>query len=519
MNTQPTPPVIPRTTFVGVETKFQLDPDPIEVRGTIPAGLTVTDGFLVGTPRSAGISDIQVTSKTGVFIFRIFVLLKVELNPAVNTPEELTKEFINSILKKEGWSDAPASVTRTVAEMFSAMTSYTSARMNRAYEDAFVNTARSAVAIRAGAIASGSRVSRKQSAKILVELEMDLKDSEETTTIPPMTQFYAGSLMLYNKQPITLKHNDIKIVSLYEGKVTVMQQPGLSTPFQTYITYEGGFSVEDSSVEIFLGDKQLKRVTNALWANEHAFEDSTAPNGRAHFIFGRKVNPTEKDVVLIKYIITKGAELNGQKITSVVRTNACSCTGKILTPLEGGVNEFPTSYYKTNLKPSTSRVAPAVSKAQLRSLSLGYAGVKNAVVIAQHELDGKDSNVLYVSAIAAYPWSDTDKARYLDYIKSNAFYGPTFKWLEPKVTKIDIEISVFTKGYVDRGDVGQAVSSLFTEEFGSNIYYSDVIEAVKSIKNVDYVEVDGNFPADVGLTECLNLNKLIIHLDQSRRKQ
>lgn len=464
--------------------------------GSLPSGITMTaSGLLSGTPAALGsytfavsVADSSVPQQTSFKAYTLTVLDLITLSDTTVDQGQFVAQFQNRLATTQTWSAGLTTQTsQTLIEYISAVGTFITAKIVRAVEDSFPETAQSDSAIRSIANMQGLRIARMLPATMQVTAT-----SASLQVIPPFTQWSAGGYSWFNAQPITLQPNVAQTVTLKEGRVVQNQLSGLGTDLQAYITAEDAFSVSDQDVVVSINSQNLNKVFGPLWnyPGVKAYTDLTLNDGRAVLQFGSQgygAVPGVNDIVDVVYAVTQGATVNGANLAGVrVSCNPLpTINATAVSNPSGGADTKPVVAYKNFAAGSFGTYSSGVTKAQYQALVNNYPGIIDASTQAQREINPsalKWMNVIRVSALTTSPWNQQQVQDFLNYMQNITMYTTKFIWQDPVKVERDVEIEIYCFNSVNslsdvENNVASAITNLFSPRPGilmTDFFLSDL---------------------------------------------
>lgn len=492
------------------------------VSGSLPPGLVLlNNGTINGTPTTLGVYSVVIsvsdatvpTPNQSVVTFRLTALDVIDLSNITVDQEQFVQQLSDTLAVKSAWTTGITTQTsQTLIELVAAIGTFATARILRAKEDAFVETAQSDSAILANASSQGLRLGRKLPASATASIVSPVDDA-----ISPYTQFSGAGLSWFNPEQIVLRANVPATIVLYEGQVRRVQIQGLGTNLQTWASPEDGFTVSDQHVQVALNGVTLYKTFEGLWnypqiagagTQQLAFADRTLSNGRLLVQFGSQgygAVPGVNDTVLVTYAVTQGDTTNALTTlsSSVSAIGYPAITADFTSNPTGGASQRPSVAYKNFGAGTFGTFSSGVTKAQYRAVVNNYPGIVDTVTLAQREVNPQDlawMNVVRVSALTTSAWNQAQIRAYLDYCQTQTMYSTYMVWVAPVPVDVNVDLSVYCYNSVpSTAAVRQAVTSAITKLFSArpgllmtNFYESDLIETAKNAApgQISYVVVN-----------------------------
>ena len=480
--------------------------------GSLPAGLSLaTDGLVTGSATTIGIYNFYVTAtdslgETHFSLFQFTVMNLIDLSDVTVDQAQFVQQFEESLVQQGSWSTGLTTQTsQTLIELISAIGTFTTAKIVRAREDAFPETAQSDSAILAIANMQGLRLSRKLPATVPVTLR-----SPVTLTIDPYTQFSGAGYSWFNTQQINLVANTPKPTILKQGEVKQVSVTGRGTDLQTWVSVEDSFAVSDQDVRVAVNGTTIHKAFGGLWnfKDLNACADTTLSDGRLTIQFGSNgygAVPGVNDVVQIDYAITLGSAANAvsTKDAKITCATLGTLTGTIDDSPSGGADEKSVLAYKNFSSGTFGTYSSAVTKSQYQAIVNNYPGIVDAVTQAQREVNPgalEWMNIIRVAGLTNSPWTQTQIEDFVTYAESVTMYSTKFVWQNPVPVDRIVDVSVFCFNSVSStsaiaASVKNALEKLFSARPGllmTNFYTSDLIETAMRAApgQISYVEVN-----------------------------
>ncbi len=407
--------------------------------------------------------------------------------------EDFIRQFNEELSKSGVWKgELVTQTSQSLIEFISTVGTFDQARVLRASEDAYAETAQSDDAILAIAQMQGLRLTRKGPAAITVELQSDSGE----VTVPPYTQFMVGGTNYFNREQLVIDAPNT--YTLYQGFIKSVVTTGLSTDYQAFVgpTVDDAFRISDEDVQVRINGALLPKSFGVLWnyKGSPGYADLTMPDGRLLIQFGNTrfgSVPYVNDVVVITYAVTEGADGNNEVlIDKPVFTDAVpSVSGKVLENPTGGTNEKPITVYKNVSSGSFGTYESSVTRPQYIAAVSTYPGIVDAVTQAQREIDPMDlqwMNVIRVTALTSSPWTQRQKKDFLRRMQDITMYAPRFFWVDaiPVDRDIEVEVYFFNTAILSEGQAKaeKAIIDLLAPKPGilmTNHFESDIDTAIK----------------------------------------
>lgn len=430
--------------------------------------------------------------------------MTLSLAPLTQDFSQFVTEFETYLVNQPTWKGQLTTMTsQTIIELIAAVGAFNQGRLTRAYEDAFSETAQSNDAIYAITQMQGLRMSRKLPASMTVNIV-----SAIDVTLNPLTQFTCSGQYYFNKEQINLVANSPLNIFLYQGQVQTFAMNGLGSERQTFMSEEDSFTVSDQDVRVFVNNTLIDKSFGALWnyRNLPAYGDLTTNDGRLLIVFGNLqfgTVPQITDTVIIQYPVTTGADGSSQALLgrNISIDGLPEVTGTATSNPTGGGDEPPVETYKNLASGAFGTYESAVTKSQYLATVGVYPGIIDSVTQAQRDINPMAlewMNVMRVSGLTQTPWTQQQKAAYIDYLQKVTMYAVRFVWQDPIPVPRDVVLTAycFNSAVLSKvkSDIILAIQTLFGPRPGllmTNFYESDLDGIAKSAGQgaVSYVVV------------------------------
>ena len=443
--------------------------------------------------------------------------------------EQFRSDFEQYLAQKKSWKGNLTTMTgQTLIELVAALGAFDQTKINRAFEDAFAETAISDEAIRACAVMQGIRMTRKLPAEVTVQLT-----APRGTIIPVYSQFSCAGYGLFNRDVLQFLTGDgdtsTITCTLYQGDVYTYYINGDGSNLQAWLSEEDSFVVSDQDVLVSINGQSIPVSYSGLWnfRNQPACMDLSTSDGRLLIQFGtNRMNTTRQssdgivddelieevtygtvpsinDIVTITYAVTDGESGNNyvMKDSKVTIDGFSEVEGTAVSNPVYGSNEKSTLTYKNNTASSFGTYGSAVTKSQYSAIVNTYPGVIDAITQAQREINPGNvqyMNVIWVTGVTNQPWDEQKKKEFCDWCQQQSMYSTRFVWVD--ATKVSRKVSIRCYCYnsavlsdvVD--NVKAAITKLFEPRPGilmTDFYKSDIINcALQADSNISYVLLD-----------------------------
>lgn len=444
--------------------------------------------------------------------------------------DQFRANFEDYLKTKSAWKGNLTTMTgQTLIELVSALGAFDQAKIMRAYQDAFTETAVSDDAIRACAIMQGVRMTRKTPAQITAQLT-----APRGLVIPAYSQFECAGYTFFNRDAIEFatgeEDTSTMTVLLFQGEVQSFEITGNGKDLQAWISNDDNFTVSDRDVAVWINDESIPISYAGLWnfRGQPACMDLTTSSGRLILQFGTsklvssdesiplgedEVDLTQNlfygsvpginDVVKILYATTQGESGNNYVTLNkeISIDGFASVSGKAMGNPIYGANEKSTLTYKNNTASSFGTYGSAVTKAQYSAIVNTYPGVIDAITQSQREINPAKleyMNVIWVTGVTNEPWDELKKQEFCEWCQNQSMYSTRFVWVDATEVKRTVSIRCYCYNSATLTDVEanvkNAINALFEPRPGilmTDIYRSDIINAaLKSDANISYVILD-----------------------------
>ena len=405
----------------------------------------------------------------------------------------------------DSWIDLLTAATGTaLIELSATAAGFGIFAVERAFQEAFPDTAMLDSSIYAAARLLGARIARKLPASCTVSVT---KPADGLAyTIPAYSQFTFPGGTMFNRQAIVFSTTQtIQNVTLYKGSINTLYLNGLGTDFQLFISSDAGFTVSDADVQVTVSNVVIPVVTDGLWhyqatvdaatnttINKPAVQDRTTKDGQLELNFGDSVYGTSPDAgapVVILYAVTDGASGNNASFTGTQLTYDAYSTVVATTGLSGGADELPASVYQ--------RVAPPVSAAQGRAstyneynaIAVTYPGVLDARIQGQNLIAPTRPDfmaVLRCCLLTSTSWTSTQLADFLAWMKQRSQSPMNYWTVSPVPYQFNISANIYCNATADLNSVQQnvqnALQALTAAKYGilgGTQYLNDIHVAIR----------------------------------------
>lgn len=443
--------------------------------------------------------------------------------------EQFVSDFEAYLKQKQAWKGNLTTMTgQTLIELVAALGAFDQAKISRAFQDCFAETAVSDEAIRACAVMQGVRMTRRLPAQMQVELT-----GTRGLVLPTFTQFECAGYSFFNREAITFLNSEESdtvtlTVTLFQGEVHYVEVTGDGSNLQAWVSSEDSFVVSDQDVKVSINGEDIPVSYSGLWnyKNQPACMDMTTSSGRLIIHFGTNqlsntrtattddasndveevtygTVPQINDNLVITYVTTEGASGNNYVTANatVSLDGYSDVSGTALSNPMYGASEKTTLTYKNNTASSFGTYGSAVTKAQYSAIVNTYPGVIDTITQAQREINPGDlqyMNVIWVTGVTTEPWTDEQKKEFCTWCESQSMYSTRFVWVDAIEVPRKVSMRCFCYNSAILTDVEDnvkhAMLTLFQARPGilmTNIYRSDIIKAaLDSDSNISYVTLE-----------------------------
>ncbi len=415
----------------------------------------------------------------------------------------------------DSWIDLLTAATGTaLIELSATAAGFGIFAVERAFQEAFPDTALLDSSIYAAARLLGARISRKLPASCTCTITKPADG--KTYTIPAFSQFIFPGGAMFNRQAVLFNTTQtIQTVTLYKGQIKTLYLNGLGTDFQTFISADSNFTVSDQDVQVSVSNVPIPVVTDGLWHYQSvistnnttttydAVQDRTTKNGQLELNFGNSTygtSPAAGAPVVITYAVTDGVAGNNESFTGTQLTLDGYSTIVATSALSGGADELPSSLYQ--------RVAPPVSAAQGRAstyneynaIAVTYPGVLDAKIQGQNLIAPTRPDymaVLRTCLLTSSSWTSTQLADFLAWMKQRSQSPMNFWFVSPVPYGFNITANIYCNATADLNSVQlnvqnalQALTTAGAGTLGSTLYLNDLHVAIrKADSQVLYAQI------------------------------
>jgi hypothetical protein len=345
----------------------------------------------------------------------------------------------------------------------------------------------------------------------------------------------------YLDKSVVIYDNDI---FLYSGRIATVEHTVANTSeFYSISLNQPGFNVSNDHIyiEVFDGTNITvwTKAVKPIWdysADSTVFFESTLGNGDCIITFGNGVHGKRVEsnwVIGVRFVLTKGAVSNSVAVGLDVSCSSYAVAGATLTPAYGGADEKSSEYYKFTAPIAFKSKRRATTKEDHEGIFLDFPNVADVAVLGQKDIAPYDIRFMNRLSVALLPVSPqltvyptnslmagslfdasitnpkdpNEPNRYMftdlelqDFqyrFKSSAWSGfdvDLFKSPIPKPIYVKIRAFIYRQYSLDlvSAKLNTAIKELFRRRpgiLGRSFLHGDLIDACKSITEVDYIEV------------------------------
>lgn len=426
-----------------------------------------------------------------------------DINLSTVNPDfaDLVDQLQTALLGRAAWQDRLTTSTgQTLVEFIAAIGAYDQFSIESAFQEVFPESAKNAKSIYAAAEFLGVRTNRKLGATISVSLS-----ATANMTVPVYSQFLGGGTFWYNKTPLNLTTSPATF-TLTQGKIVEIETAGIGTDFQSFVTQETDFVVNDQDVLVKINTVSQTVTTDGLWTRKNldGVQNKTLPDGRMLLLFGNTIygsKPAANDTIEITYIVTQGADGNNLAVNGrpVSLDGDNTVSGTFTSSSSGGASQSPFLIYK-NITPALfGSFNSSVTAAQYKAIPLQYPGVIDALVLAQREINPRAlafMNVMKVCLLTETLMTGPEFADFEQFFLRNTMYSTRVFREDPVAVDVDIEVEVFCANFSNLSEIKQKVEDALDALFeprqgiiGLDIYLSDIYDTIMDAdSNIRYVK-------------------------------
>jgi hypothetical protein len=437
--------------------------------------------------------------------------------------QQLYDALSQKLAQNGTWVDLlPTSVGTTLLDLFAGATVSNQLYLDLAFREAFLPTAVRDSSIFAGSRMLGVSISRKKSASCTAELT---NNSARTQFVVPYSQFAIGSLFFYNREQYTIPpYTTISNANLYQGIVREKEfvlSTMSSLALKEAVLSEPGFVVTSEDLLVYTKDVGTRTVI--IWdrTDQAIFEhtggdavyfESTTRDGDVSLLFGdgeygRLLARNEN--LYIRYIVSQGADGNlGLPGKGITLPQFQDIKGVTKTNIGGGANEKSALYYKLfapNMFRTKRRI---ISGVDYRAQIMAYPGVADVSIMGQRDIAPDDLRWMNMVRVCLLPEeSDTfgganpnptsaDWDYFLAWLKDKRHNAYAIQKWNPERVFVTVRAKIALFPTVAENDIRllatDKILSLFQKKpgiLGRRLSQSDVVNSLRRIEGVDYVEI------------------------------
>lgn len=417
----------------------------------------------------------------------------------------------NNLSSREAWRGIlPTQTGQTLIDFVAAVGALTQGRALRYAQDSFPETAIANRALYAISEMQGIRLTRKAgaTAQVSVSYESSVPNAPSEVTIPAYAQFQAAGTYWFAPDIIVVPLGGSVTSVLKQGYVIETAVAGTGGDFQSFISTDRDFSVDDTSTTVLVNNVPLEKSVDGLWnyRNVSAYQERTTPEGQLRVLFGNETfgyRPQTTDIVRIIYAVTSGSDGNNvvtlDAAASPVAVTYDGVSFVFTSNPSGGSNEPPGTTLKGVSSTNFGTFGSAVTKSQYVTMARGYPGVIDVKTYAQREIDPTDRslmNTIRIVPLTESLFTEQQKTAFLDYMQSKSMYTPIMYWSDPLRLIADVEFSIYCYNFANlqecRASATAAIQKLFAPQsgiLGYDITISDLHKAaLNSNPGIEYVD-------------------------------
>ena len=429
--------------------------------------------------------------------------------------QQLRLKFQEEIINNPVWKDLlTGSVGQTLVDFISGIGAVNSYAIERALQDAFLDSANDPMAVLTAARMLGARIRRKVGGRVLITITRS-DDPTRSLSIPPYSQFLIGGNRYFvNDQVISFPIGVTALtnIQLREGREILTRFEGSGDSFQSYFV-GSDFTCDDELVRVKVANTEYRRVIQPLWnymGNEKLFRDSTTQIGEVEILFGNGdfgYRPSRgANIEVYQYQVTGSAINEITQDISITCQGFTQITGKTTSGITGGDDELGWNEYRYISPQLFSANFRAVTRRDHESIIYTYPNVLDVQCIGEHEgidlLNPPQTNIEYFNRIGVYlimdeenvTWDDDAKREFLEWFEQYRILT-TYFTLDP-VTPIDVDfradILVFPEFSLEtvESSATSAVIEFFKPKrghLGRKFYVADLAHALKQVEGIRFV--------------------------------
>ncbi len=406
----------------------------------------------------------------------------------------------------DSWVDLLTSGTgTTLIELVATATGFSIFAVERAFQEAFPDSAILPSSLYSIARLLGSRISRKlpASCSVLITKPAD----GNAYSIPAYSTFSYPGGFLFNRQAINFSSTQVsQTVTLYQGQVKTLFLSGLGTDYQTFISADASFGVSDADVQVSVSGSAIPVVTDGLWrypasinsstgvvTPNPAVQDRTTLNGALELNFGNSTYGTSPGLgapVNILYAVTNGLSGNNANFSGTSIAYDTYSTVVASSGLTGGADQLPPSLYQRIAPPVSASQGRACTYSEYNAIAVTYPGVYDAKIQGQAQIAPSLPSymaVLRLSLFTTSTWSAAQYATFLSWLQARSMSPMNFWRVDPVGFQFSITANVYCNATADlatvQGNVNNALAALVAPQpgiIGRTTYMSDIYGAIEN---------------------------------------
>ena len=445
----------------------------------------------------------------------------VELSRVTPDYESVMLRLIQSLSGDAEWYDLITAKTgHAIIRSIASGIAYGQFSIERAYQEAFLQSSSSQTAAYSNIRSLGLRPQRRQPARVTVQLTRST--ATNILTIPAYSVFSCGDMKFFNREAIIFNTNVFTVTKqLFQGVLQYESIASDGEPFQKYTVGDGEYNASDIDLTVTINGVVWTRYTDGIHLfgrEETAYQENTALNGDVQLEFGNGeygLVPPLSSMIEVMWVKTLGEEGNVDSSGIDVKWDEVpaniTVTGTTLTNIENGAERILTETYKVigpNLYAAQGR---AVRRADYKVQALRFSGVYDALFRGQAEIAPKKRsmmNVIVYTLLTDENWTTANHTNFVDYMREHiGIYQCEFIRADPIAITMDVAAKIYCKPDADLQDIQDTLIDLVEKLYapkvntlGRSIYLSAVSDVLngrdvnfpseKLEKQVEYVILD-----------------------------
>lgn len=356
----------------------------------------------------------------------------IELSTVTPDYETLMIRLVQALSAIPEWYDLiTASTGHAILRSIASTCAYSQFSIERAYQEAYIQSAASDSAIFSTVRMLGERPQRRQPSRTNVQFTRDSADI--ILTIPEFSIFTVGDAQFFNREAIIFNKNVFTVTKLlFQGVIEYENITSDGEPFQKYVIGDGESNSSDIDVILTVDGATWTRKISGLYdlqREELAYNESTAQNGDIEITFGNgdfgKIPPISSTIQVL-WVKTLGADGNIDTSGIDVRWNnppvGLNLTGITITNIESGAERITADIYQKIAPDLFAADGRAVRRSDYKAQALKFPGVYDALFQGQAELaPGRRSmmNVIGYTLLTDSNWTLANFQNFEDYFTQN----------------------------------------------------------------------------------------------------